>query len=357
MEKVDYIIVGQGLAGSAVAAQFLKRGRRVLVFDSPEKNNSTHVAAGLFNPITGVKLVRTWMADILFKYLHSFYQETEKVTGSNFFYPKGIYRPFTSIREQNEWMGSSEDGNLQPFIKDVRTSRMLPDEVNDPFGGIVVAQGGYVNTTEYIGAIRKWIIDRGVYETDHFDENQLTTEDGGSVAYKNYKANGIIFCHGVRSLESRFFKWVPILPLKGETLTIKATFPEDLIVNRGVYIVPCGKDLWRIGSTYKRGAVIRDISPEARQELKEKLDALIMSPYDIVGQNYGIRPTTHDRRPVLGRHPKFKTIYIFNGLGTKGISLSPYFSEVLVNHIENGTIINEQVDISRYISLNWNSGE
>lgn len=353
---MDYIIVGQGLAGSAVAAQFIKRGRRILVFDSPEKNNSTHVAAGLFNPITGIKLAKTWMADTIFEYLHTFYQEIEELTRSKFFYPKTIYRPFVSVREQNEWMGVSSDAKLTSFIEGVSINPKFPDDVNDAFGGIMVAKGGYVNTIEYIRAIRQMIIDGGVYEPGPFDEEQLICDHAG-VAYRNYTAKGIIFCHGERSLGSRFFKWVPIFPLKGETLTIKASFIENVIVNRGVYIVPCGKDLWRIGSTYKRGAVIKEISPEARIELKVKLDALIKSPYDIVGQDYGIRPTTHDRRPVLGSHPKFKTIYIFNGLGTKGISLSPYFSEVLVNHIENGTIINEGVDISRYISLNWNSGE
>ena len=52
---VDYIIVGQGLAGSAVAVQLLRAGKKIVVFDRPESNKASHVAAGLFNPITGKK--------------------------------------------------------------------------------------------------------------------------------------------------------------------------------------------------------------------------------------------------------------------------------------------------------------
>jgi glycine/D-amino acid oxidase-like deaminating enzyme len=69
----DFIIVGQGLAGSAVALQLLERKHRIMVIDNPSANHTSRIAAGLFNPVTGRKMVRSWMADILFPYLHEFY--------------------------------------------------------------------------------------------------------------------------------------------------------------------------------------------------------------------------------------------------------------------------------------------
>src|SRR5690242_14830905 len=98
--KVDYIVVGQGLAGSAVALQLLKLGKKILVIDNPDKNISSTVAAGLFNPVTGKRMVKTWLADTLFPYLHEFYRSAEKLTGQSFFHPKLLYRPFSSIEEQ-----------------------------------------------------------------------------------------------------------------------------------------------------------------------------------------------------------------------------------------------------------------
>src|SRR5258706_5849421 len=71
--KVDHIIVGQGLAGSCLAIQLLNRGKKLVVFDEPEKNRASTVAAGLFNPITGKRMTKSWMADEIFTYLFQFY--------------------------------------------------------------------------------------------------------------------------------------------------------------------------------------------------------------------------------------------------------------------------------------------
>ena len=79
LKKFDFIVVGQGLAGSAVALQLLKRNRKILVIDRLNPNSSSRVAAGLFNPVTGRNLVKTWMADELFSSLHAFYREADVV--------------------------------------------------------------------------------------------------------------------------------------------------------------------------------------------------------------------------------------------------------------------------------------
>lgn len=356
MERVDYIIVGQGIAGSAVAAQLLKRGKRICVFDTFDKNSSSHVAAGLFNPVTGIKMIKTWQADVLFDYLHAFYPEVERITGVKFFHSKEIYRPFNSVAEQNEWMGSSVDENLQPLIERTSTKPLYSDVVHDPYGGMMLRKSGYVDTSVFLKAVRNLIQQKGILVSECFDERELIYDDR-SVQYRNYHADRIIFCQGEINTSSRFFRCLPIIPLKGETLTIKASFVRDVIVNSGIYIVPCGEDMWRVGSTYNRAPFEREITQHASEELQGKLNSLMKAPYTILSQDFGIRPSSRDRKPIIGVHPKIKTICIFNGLGTKGISLAPYFSNVLIEAIENGGAINKEVDISRYISLNWNSGE
>lgn len=87
INEVDYILVGQGLVGSALALQLIKRNKKILVIDQPFANASSRVAAGLFNPITGRHMIKTWMADTLFPYFHAFYREAEVLTNSKFFLP------------------------------------------------------------------------------------------------------------------------------------------------------------------------------------------------------------------------------------------------------------------------------
>lgn len=352
MRIVDYIIVGQGLAGSAVAVQLLTRGKKILVIDEPENNSSSRVAAGLFNPVTGKKMVKTWMADIVFPYLHDFYSSTEKVTGEKFFFPMPLYRPFVSIEEQNEWMGRSADPLFAPYIENIFSSHAF-EPVKDPFGGLLLRQCGYLNTTRYIEAVRQWIKKDGTLLTEELRDDALIVTDD-RVVYRDTEASKIIFCNGTRS--NARFNWLPVRPLKGETILVRAPFQENIIVNRGVYIVPgLQQGEWRIGATYNFQDKAPGITLEARTELEEKLNELMDISYQCVSQEWGFRPTTPDRRPLLGSHPEQPAVIIFNGFGTKGVSLTPYFSDVLIRWMENGTPLNKLVDIERYKSVYWTS--
>lgn len=289
------------------------------------------------------------MADALFSYLHEFYQNAEQLTGEFFFNPMPLYRPFVSIEEQNEWMGKSTDDSLSQYIEAVHTAPIEPGQVRNEFGGLLLKQCGYVNTISFSQAIREYIKMNAVLLEEDFNEDQLIVE-GDSVQYTGHKSKKIIFCQGERALEGKLFSWLPIRPLKGETLTIKTNEDVSKIYNRGVYIVP---NIWKVGATYQVKDISRTITTEGLNELTEKLNELVVFPYEITHQSWGIRPTSPDRRPILGAHPTHQNVLIFNGLGTKGVSLAPYFSRVLMEFLENGAPLNKEVDIQRYKHYNY----
>lgn len=352
--SIDYIIVGQGLAGAAVALQLISRGRKVMVFDRPEENSSSAIAAGLYNPVTGRKMGKTWLADRLFPYLSSFYKNAEAYTQRKFLFPTPIYRPFINVEEQNEWMAASADHGITPFINTIYTQAHYPHQVYDAFGGLLLAQSGYVNTKVYMDAVRARLMQEGLYQAAFFVPEKLRW-DNENVVYQDITARKIIFCEGEAVAQNKFFYWLPIRPLKGETITVRGDFNEGVIFNRGAFLVPECPGLWKVGATYAHTFAHRKVTPEGRQELQEKLKALVKVPFTITDQEAGIRPAMPDRRPVLGAHPEYSNLIVFNGLGTKGVSLAPYFSNVLVDWLENGAHINKEVDISRYKSLYWNS--
>jgi len=55
-----------------------------------------------------------------------------------------------------------------------------------------------------------------------------------------------------------------------------------------------------------------------------------------------------DRRPLLGRHPKYENVYILNGLGTRGVLMSPLLSNWLFEFIENKKKLPPEADIKRF---------
>jgi glycine oxidase len=80
-----------------------------------------------------------------------------------------------------------------------------------------------------------------------------------------------------------------------------------------------------------------DISQKARLELSEKLSNILKIPYQITDQQAGIRPASKTRRPFLHLHTQYSQLAVMNGLGTKGISLSPYFATLFADFLENPT--------------------
>ncbi len=90
--RFEYLIVGQGIAGTVLAYTLWKRGKRVALCDNPQGPSASKVAAGIFNPITGRKMVKTWLADALFPALFGFYRQAERDTKASFFHPTDIYR-------------------------------------------------------------------------------------------------------------------------------------------------------------------------------------------------------------------------------------------------------------------------
>lgn len=346
--EIDLLIVGQGLAGSAVAMRAMARDYRILVMDEPSQNHSSIVAAGLFNPITGRKNAKTWLADEIFPSLHDFYSGVERLTGKKFFHPMSVYRPFVSIEEQNEWMAKSADEAYAPFIAGVSMARTYQDKVNDPFGGIALKQSGYLNTRGFLDAVREYLRERAAFQARTFEAAKLEPGDD-FVRYENIKAKKIVFCQGVRNASNPWFKTFRINSLKGEFLTMQCAWGNDVILNRGVYMVPGTRiHEWRVGATYNRDDQTPENTAWARKEIRTKLEDLIRMPYTVTGQQWGVRPTTPDRKPVIGAHPKHPSLIIFNGFGTKGVSLAPYFSEVLIRWMEKKGTINKEADVTRF---------
>lgn len=339
-----------------MALRLLEEGKKIVVYDEPDQNRSSAIAAGLFNPITGKLLTRTWMADQIFPELFRFYQSAERTLSRKFFYPQPLYRPFLSAEEQNEWMGLSSSESIKPYIEKVLTASVYGNQVFDSFGGILLGQTGFLDVNEFMSSTQNHLEASQSIVLEHFDDEQLEINADG-IVYKNYRAKKIIFCNGIGSLNSSHFGNFPLRLLKGETLMIELDEVPELIYNRGVYIVPLTNGNYRVGATYETKNLTRETTEVGRMELEQKLKALIKIPYRITSQDWGFRPTTPDRRPILGEYPESKNVIIFNGLGTKGVSLAPYFSAQLVNWLLGRGEIQPEVNIKRFKSLTSKSRE
>lgn len=345
--KIDFLLIGQGLAGSALSYRLIKEGCKVMVMDLPHENKSSRIAAGLYNPITGKKMVKTWKGDQLFPVIEPFYEALEKELSVKFLYKKSIYRPFLSIEEQNEWMGYSGEESFRGYFKQIYQNPLFAEVVN-PFGGILLSMSGYLDIPVYLDAYRDYLIKLDAYREEKFEESRLEFLSEG-IVYQDIHAQAVIYCNGLGAMESKLFPNAPFAPVKGEILDVQQDFVPDEIINRGVFRIPLPNGHLRVGSTYTWHDL--DIGPteRAKEEIFEKLDKLIISNEKVLIQHRtGIRPATKDRKPFLGKHPEHSGVYMFNGFGAKGVSLTPYFSLVMTDLLLRGKNPEKEVNISRW---------
>lgn len=341
--KVDYIIVGQGVAGTWLAAEFLRKGREILVINQETSKTASLKAAGIYNPITGRKMVKTWKADVLFSELETRYQEMEQLLGARFLHQIPIYRPFQTIEDKNDWDGKVENSEYQAFIERIQSSEIGYLGIQDKLGGLIIKRSGYVDLPALIFSFRKHLVSKGFYLSEVFDYQSLSL--GEKVYYRDIEAEKIIFCEGPNP-ENPYWSDLPFKKVRGELIDIECELKTKHIVNRGVFMIP--KDgYFTVGSTYDHNNLVFEPQESSVANLKQRLAKLYSGAYRVLDQRAGVRPATFDRKPFVGLHPKFETLGIFNGFGTKGVSLTPYFARHFVDFLENKAIIDKEIDVQR----------
>lgn len=345
--KVDYLIVGQGLAGSLVAAELLQRNKKVLVLDNPNMNISSSVAAGLFNPVTGRRFVKTWKADVIFPFLLKYYSQLEKILGARFLFRLPLFRPFLNTEEQNDVLARNTTGDLKDYIDRIVSEKSYL-RISNPYGGVILKKTGYLDIHNFIHSMRQFLHKHDAYREVTYSEEKLYQSDQ-VFYYDNIKAGKVIYCNGLEASQSKFFKLLPFKPVKGELIHITISPPFEFIFNRNIFILPIKNGIHKVGATYTWD--YKDISPSmfAKNYLEDKLNGVLNVNFKTIDHMAGIRPATKDRRPFVGSHPEINHLGILNGLGSKGVSLGPFFAQKIANHMEKGIEIEYEANIKRYI--------
>jgi len=347
----DYLIVGQGIGGTSLAWHLHDSGKKILLVNDSALPSSSRVAAGIFNPLTGKKLVKTWLADDIFPYARKFYTGLEQKLGVKVLHQASIFRPFRSIEEQNSYLAQTSDPGISKYIQPLSDQQNLPEHVHAPFGGMEVIQSGWVDLPLLLDKSRDYFANLSQYLESEFNADDLGIAES-SVSWNGLFFEKVILCQGFNARENGLFNWLPFTPVKGQILEIEiAALASSQIVNQGIFILPVSNTHCRVGATYSWDPLDWETTHAAAEELKSKLDPLLKIPYQITGQQAGIRPSSHDRRPMLGMHPEHARIGIFNGLGTKGVTLAPYFANQFTEYLEKQKELNDAVNIKRYFSL------
>lgn len=330
-------IIGWGMAGATLAWQLHKRKITFEIFDNGN-NHSSRVAAGLVNPIVFKRLTKSWQADLLMPYAEKFYTEIEKKINAKLLSRKNIFSVFSSVEDENNWSVKNSDERFESFMGQVNVAKI--QNVNCNYGLGEVKTFGNLDTNLFLDLSKKYFIDQSVnFSHEDFDYNSVT----------NNSEINFFFCEGHAVKNNPWFNYLPMKPTHGEVLIIEAKdLTIDFVLSKNMFVLPLGNNQFKIGATYNWELDEPITTEEGKKELLEKFESFIKCEYKIISHQAGIRPTTHDRRPILGTHPTQNNTHIFNGLGTKGVLIAPYYSDVLLAKIFDSLDLEKEVDIARF---------
>jgi len=348
MKSYDVLIVGRGIAGNTLALTLLSKGLTLQVVDLPNPNSPSRLAAGLYSPFTGKKTVKTWLAAEIFPFLENFYQQIEKQTATKFLYVKPAYRPFLSIQDYNDWTGSGNEENSAFFLNPQPNHAHYRPWIKNPFGGIEYKHSGYVDTVTYLHAGEQLLLKNDCLTTDFFHHSDVEETTNG-ITWSGASYRYVVFCEGSLALKNPFFPKVPIIANKGELLTLHIPdLPIGEIITQGAFLIQKEPGVFHAGSTYRWKFETEEPEERGALEIKEKLNKWLNVTYEQLNIQAGVRPASKDRRPLMGYLDERPRFLIFNGLGTKGVSLAPYWAEELSKLIIHQKDLPKEVDIRRF---------
>jgi len=345
----DYIVVGQGIAGTLVSHFLLQKNKRLAIVDNHHHQASSMVAAGLINPITGRNFVKSWEVDQLIPFARKTYIELEKQLGISIFDSKNVAMIFGSVKTENDWMVRTSSPDVANYVTKDFQLDFYNNFMNGIQNGVEFQQAGRAKFKGLVLAYKKLLQEHATYLEEPFDYSQLDILEN-HVSYKGIEAKRIIFAEGFQATQNPYFNYLPFAPAKGDILLVKIpNYPaKEKVVKHGVFIIHLHDDIYWIGSTYNRDYKTLEPKPKAKASLTERLQRVLKLPFEVIEHIAAARPTVRDRRPFIGQHPTFSKLYLFNGMGAKGATLTPFFASEFVDYLEDSGELNKEVNITRY---------
>lgn len=328
---MDFLIIGQGLAGSALAVALIDVGASVLVVDGEDANSASKVAAGLITTVAGMGMNLSWRQGEYLPEALGYYQRLEALSGKQLFHPMDTLRLFDGEKQRVKFERKKE--LLEGWVEDAVDEDLGQWNADD--GGFVMKGGGWLDTRLYLEVIREIL--GGRYRCDTFLEADLLF-GGGVVRWKDIEAKRVVLCQGARGLsEDGLFSYLEHRSAKGEILTIcMPDASEEKIVNRNGWLIPLGGGRFKVGATYEWSDMGGSATEEGRAVVEGKIRNLTDMPYEVVEHTAGVRPILRKSQPYIGHHPDHPEVSFFNGLGSKGVTTAPSVAAHFAQHLVNG---------------------
>jgi glycine oxidase len=349
-DPIDYLIVGQGLAGSILAWLLEQHRQHVLMVDNASDGSASQIAAGIVNPVAGQRLVKHPRAERCLERARSLYAAIGNFFDCDFYFERPQIRLFTTEKERDLWAKRKSDPAYAPYLGDGFAANQDWFVPANRYGGFHQNACGYLDTRALLEAIRTHFRSKNQIIDCTFSWSEIW-QTQTNIVWQGRKVRHLISCEGFRAGGNAYFSWLPFQFSKGEIVTCECTEPlPDTIVNCGKWLLPLPHRVFRCGATYQFTPLDSRPSAPARETLCSTVRRMLPphATFRVVAQQAGIRPGSLDKQPFAGMHPAYPRIGIFNGFGSRGVLTIPYYAERFVAHLLYNAELPPEIDLRRY---------
>jgi len=344
----DFLIIGQGIAGTMLSFQALQRNKSFMVVDNSHNQSASLISSGVINPVTGRRIVKSWMVEELMEKAVKDYKAIEKILECPIIKFSSITRLLKDVEEENIWASKTLEESTSYLSSDLNSDNYQKYYKNFRSAGKI--EPALVIDIEML--LNRWseylIINDKLIKVNIKPEDLQIQED--CVVFKDMQFSHVIFADGHSGISKYYFNFLKYENAKGEVLYIESDeYDLNEMVKSSINVIPLEDKVYWVGSNYEWNAIDDKPSEESKNQIINKLNRSAKFPYVIKDHKAAIRACTKDRKPYIGEHPDFPQLHLFNGLGTKGISLAPYFSSHLMDHIISGIPLMPDIDLKRLL--------
>lgn len=335
----NYLIIGQGIAGSALAYHLMKAGARVVIVDHHHHESSSVISTGILNPLSGKRFALTPEYEEHYTAALAFYADMEKLFSDKFFEAMPVIRLLRSKSEQGKLHRKMEEGNIADYVfKEYGPGHFAP-VLPDDEGSVEIRRGGVCYTTRLMGVLKEYFIRKGCLVNERFYYDEIGFGADG-VIYRDEEFDKVIFCEGYKAQFNPWFQHLTFNSLKGEVLRVRLgrrEVPRQVIV-RSNWLAPCASGVWAAGGSYISDELDGLPTAAGHEQIMEGLRSTVNAEIEVVSHHAAVRPFLNHQQPIAELHPRFPQMAVFNGLGTKGFLVAPRLAALFAQILLGGQV-------------------
>ena len=342
----DIVIAGAGLAG-ACAAYFLSRTHRVVLLEAGEPaSGASGVPAGTANPLMSLWARPVWRMEEAMAALDELIGalDAEWLVRRD-----GLLRPAADGRQSDAFERvSREFPDHATWYPAEASAERFPD-VRAPFGALwngtalTVPIPGLVHALLDASAEQGAIIRSGTVLMDWHDaDSERVRATIGRSGERGSTAEELTADHLILALGRDYHDFEPLAGLrlhqvKGQLVRVARPPGLDRLPNlagRGYVMVE--PDALLLGSTYEHRFCDLQPDPDKTRQIVETTAEMVpaIRDFPVLEERVGVRVTVPGiRLPMVGPVPGHPRVWVFTGLGSKGLLMAPLVGKALGDYL------------------------